>query len=83
MDNAFSWILKTEEQFDIVILSVFDQPWLPPRRTTRIPQLRGFYQRLQALTTPKGIFVQEAGSILASQEVWFWMFFGSPGEMVF
>eukprot|EP00913_Durusdinium_trenchii_P033858 g31695.t1 len=63
MDNAFSWILKTEEQFDIVILSVFDQPWLPPRRTTRIPQLRGFYQRLQALTTPKGIFVQEAGSI--------------------
>ncbi|CAL1136033.1 unnamed protein product [Cladocopium goreaui] len=47
MDDAFSWISTTHEQFDLVILSMFDQPWLPARRTTRVPAVRGFYRQLR------------------------------------
>jgi len=63
MEDAFQWISRTSRKFDLVVLSMFDQPWLAPRRTTRVPQVRPFYRQLRALIKPGGLLVQEAGSV--------------------
>eukprot|EP00930_Biecheleria_cincta_P064026 TRINITY_DN4958_c0_g1_i1.p1 TRINITY_DN4958_c0_g1~~TRINITY_DN4958_c0_g1_i1.p1 ORF type:complete len:948 (-),score=153.90 TRINITY_DN4958_c0_g1_i1:130-2973(-) len=61
--NAFDWISETQDRFDLVIVNFFDQPWLPARTTTRVPKLRSFYKTLRDLVAPRGLLVQEAGTV--------------------
>ncbi|CAJ1419373.1 unnamed protein product [Effrenium voratum] len=45
MADAFSWIATTQRLFDLVVVNMFDQPWLAAGRTTRVPRTRAFYRQ--------------------------------------
>ncbi|CAE7274781.1 IP3R, partial [Symbiodinium necroappetens] len=62
LEDVFVWLTQDKRSFDLVVVNMLDQPWLPPRRTTRLPRTKAFYRLLMAKVASGGCLTQEAGS---------------------
>ncbi|CAE7263814.1 speE, partial [Symbiodinium sp. CCMP2456] len=62
LEDVFVWLTQDKRSFDLVVVNMLDQPWLPPRRTTRLPRTKAFFRLLMAKVASGGCLTQEAGS---------------------
>jgi len=68
IEDAFVWLTQDKRSFDLVVVNMLDQPWLPARRTTRLPRTKAFYRRLMAKVASGGCLTQEAGSVAMPEQ---------------
>ncbi|CAE7217240.1 speE, partial [Symbiodinium pilosum] len=67
--DVFAWLTQdAHSKFDLVVVNMLDQPWLPSRRTTRLPRTKAFHRLLRAKVAVGGLLTQEAGSVGMLQE---------------